>query len=310
MTYNTKDLQSVEWKKKRQEVLARDHYTCQCCGKKMSDGAILQVHHLGYMPGKKLWEYPNEMLTTVCKYCHAAEHGKLPPKGGWKYIGYYELDDISGCCELCGNSLKYEYYVYHPDWGFLTVGCDCVEKIMATSEETDKMRKEFENGKKKAYFIKSSKWKNDSQYFYYRFFESPSIKNRKYEIKIEHVEKEQYVLIIASYPYNKWTKKQTFNTLDAAKIAAYDYIISGECDKSFFISFGWKNRKNGFFKELASPHNNIFKIRIWENGDSRYRLQIGEYKGREYKSLEDAQSKAFDVIMSGQMDTYIANHRQ
>ena len=32
----------------REAVFYRDNYTCQCCGKTIKDGAIFNVHHIGF----------------------------------------------------------------------------------------------------------------------------------------------------------------------------------------------------------------------------------------------------------------------
>lgn len=48
----------------RAAVFARDNHTCQICGKGKSDGAILRVHHLGYLKGDHTDRMSN--LLTVC----------------------------------------------------------------------------------------------------------------------------------------------------------------------------------------------------------------------------------------------------
>lgn len=74
MTYYNQ-LRDPRWQKKKSEILIRDNYTCQnpkCC----STVKNLQVHHLDYISGTLAWEYPNDMLITLCEDCHDAENGR------------------------------------------------------------------------------------------------------------------------------------------------------------------------------------------------------------------------------------------
>ena len=62
-----------DWVKKRTEVLKRDSFTCRGCGSKND----LQCHHSYYINGRKLWEYPLQSFTTLCRYCHEEFHEKI-----------------------------------------------------------------------------------------------------------------------------------------------------------------------------------------------------------------------------------------
>lgn len=62
-------LQTQEWKAKRQEIIERDK-KCQICGANNN----LQVHHLIYLKNRLAWEYPNELLIVLCEKCHKKEH--------------------------------------------------------------------------------------------------------------------------------------------------------------------------------------------------------------------------------------------
>jgi hypothetical protein len=61
------------WQQKRLEIMERDGWTCRSCGKS-GEGISLNVHHAYYEPGKKPWEYDNEMLFTYCDKCHEFRH--------------------------------------------------------------------------------------------------------------------------------------------------------------------------------------------------------------------------------------------
>lgn len=66
----TEKLADPRWQRKRLEIFNRDNWTCQCCGDKASQ---LEIHHTQYWPGKEPWEYPGDMLITVCHKCHGEE---------------------------------------------------------------------------------------------------------------------------------------------------------------------------------------------------------------------------------------------
>ena len=86
---------SGAWKRKRMEILERDHYECQDCRKRLEiaakEGKTLagwerkiwsaeSVHHL-----KELKEHPelgldDDNLVSLCARCHNLRHGRNPNK--------------------------------------------------------------------------------------------------------------------------------------------------------------------------------------------------------------------------------------
>jgi hypothetical protein len=49
----------------------RDEFECQQCG----DGeSTLCVHHLRYVQGWEPWDYPDDLLMTLCEECHNIEY--------------------------------------------------------------------------------------------------------------------------------------------------------------------------------------------------------------------------------------------
>lgn len=63
-------LLTENWLKKRVLILKRDNYTCTNCIQKNN----LHVHHKKYINGRMCWDYPNALLTTLCKTCHNKLH--------------------------------------------------------------------------------------------------------------------------------------------------------------------------------------------------------------------------------------------
>lgn len=62
--------QSTEWAIRSAEILKRDKFTCQICGKKPAN----TVHHI-----RSVWYHPEmaldpRFLITVCKQCHYEIH--------------------------------------------------------------------------------------------------------------------------------------------------------------------------------------------------------------------------------------------
>lgn len=69
MTYQ-EQLQTPEWKEKRDHIIYRDMHMCQhCCTSRNLD-----VHHKYYLDGKMAWEYPDAALITLCHPCHENFH--------------------------------------------------------------------------------------------------------------------------------------------------------------------------------------------------------------------------------------------
>ena len=72
-------LQSDIWKIRRDNVLARDRYECQMCGRTNR----LHVHHIVY---KNLGNEPLSDLVTLCSSCHKKVHNYHG-----KNAGYYPI---------------------------------------------------------------------------------------------------------------------------------------------------------------------------------------------------------------------------
>ena len=71
-TYQEK-LRDKRWQIKKTEILSRDKFKCQSHYCKSPENASLEVHHLDYIPDIEPWDYPNDMLITLCNPCHQKE---------------------------------------------------------------------------------------------------------------------------------------------------------------------------------------------------------------------------------------------
>jgi hypothetical protein len=124
-----------DWIKYSESVKARDHYTCLNCSR-TSDEVVLQVHHTYYTPGVKPWDYPLDACETLCKGCHAREHKLIEPNDEWILISIEDLGSQHGNCQKigCGQSIRYEFHIYHPQWGYKIVGSTCIDYLSSDQQ--------------------------------------------------------------------------------------------------------------------------------------------------------------------------------
>lgn len=68
-------LKDPRWQKKRLEILERDEWTCQKC---FDSESTLVVHHRRYLVNTEPWDYPDDLLVTLCEDCHEFERNERP----------------------------------------------------------------------------------------------------------------------------------------------------------------------------------------------------------------------------------------
>lgn len=206
---------SNRWVEFREELIELDGGACIRCGKTRGDGAVLQVHHKKYLTGKAPWEYPLELCETLCKRCHAEEHGVICPSSGWEYVGEDDLGGLYGNCDRCKTEIRYVFFVQHPNWEPMAVGTICCDDLTGTKIASEKRKYD----ERLTRFIKSKRWTEDG--------EQHLIKQKQIEIEI----------IPATGGYrihmNTTKGKKTYPTLNAAKTRVFDFIESGEADGFF-----------------------------------------------------------------------------
>ena len=70
----------------------------------------LNVHHKYYESGKLAWEYPDDVLVTLCRDCHENEHEIVPyPKVGKIYKFHHSDYENDMLCYFVDNKRKYVY---------------------------------------------------------------------------------------------------------------------------------------------------------------------------------------------------------
>ena len=205
---------SNKWKEFRDHVIELDGNKCSICGRVKGD-VVLQVHHKEYIKGLKPWEYPTEKCITLCKGCHASEHGIVKPKYGWEYQGYEDLGSLIGICDKCGSAMRYSFHVFHVNWGTIQVGTYCCDDLTDNQIASNLMesQKRFEERMRR--FVNSSRWKSNS--------DSYTIKQCGFKISINTEGQNIFKITIHSLKSSK-----IYKSLEEAKIKAFDVIESGE----------------------------------------------------------------------------------
>lgn len=204
-----------KWAVFRSKVIALDGGDCVVCGRSTFDGVVLQVHHKFYISGRKPWEYELCDCETLCRGCHAREHGEIRPDTGWEYVGEEDLGDLCGNCELCDTAIRYVHYVQHKHWEQMGVGTNCCDNLTGTKEATEARRL---MGRFRR-FMSADKWSSDGR------SRSTSYKGFK---AVVVVEQDFCKLLI-----NGITGGQQHENLAAAQHHLFDFIDKGEA-KEFF----------------------------------------------------------------------------
>jgi len=192
-----------------------DGAACVKCGRTAAGGVTLQVHHKKYIAGKAPWEYPLELCETLCKRCHAAEHGEIPPVGAWECVGEEDLGGLYGNCDLCHSELRYVFYVQHPDWQPMGVGTICCDVLTGTKLASGKRR--YDDRLKR--FKESARWIDEKG--------RHRIKQKGVEIQV--VPADGGFLI----QMNAIKGRKVYPDLHAAKARVFEFIESGEADDFF-----------------------------------------------------------------------------
>ena len=115
----------------REAVFYRDNYTCQVCGRKANEGAILHVHHMFYWKGR----HGNSLseLLTVCEKCHTPANHQ---KGGklYRFGENIKFANLSGAAFM--NAVRWQivnelYTAFGKPFVTFTYGAMTKEKRIA-----------------------------------------------------------------------------------------------------------------------------------------------------------------------------------
>jgi len=205
------------WIRYRAEIIELDGGKCVRCGRGCSDNAVLQVHHKHYLPGKLPWEHPPAVCETLCKGCHAAEHGIVPPKEGWQLVGSEDYGDLLGECELCSTPIRHVYLVFHQHWEPLLVGTHCCDRLTGVDTATRITEGILRYERRRARFIASPRWK--------RKLGSEVISQSGLEIEIRREGFDYFVIL------NGVHGRVAQKSVENAKALAYQVIENGAAQR-------------------------------------------------------------------------------
>jgi hypothetical protein len=180
---------------------------------------VLQVHHLEYVEGRMPWEYPYEECQVLCKGCHAKEHGIIMPSKDWKLIGEDDLGGLDGTCDYCGTELRYTHLVMHRNWGAMSVGAQCCDKLTESTIGSEGHLDYLNYIERRKTFISSKRWKTSNTGFW-------SIKRAKIRIQIEPTNEAKFRICLDGV-----TGKTEHATLLDAQISVFDFVENGEAEK-------------------------------------------------------------------------------
>lgn len=201
------------WIDFRESVIELDGNKCSVCGRSRGE-VILQVHHLKYVAGRKPWEYATHECRTLCKSCHASEHGIIMPKFGWEYIGDEDLGDLIGTCDNCGSSLRYLFYIFHENWGTIGVGTHCCDTLTDSNIASNLVESQKRYDERKKRFLLSKRWKETDGIL--------KIKQGNFNVEIKEINSNHYLKI------NDLKSNKAYKSIEEAQIKVFDVIESGE----------------------------------------------------------------------------------
>lgn len=211
-------MRNSRWQRFRAEVIELDGGVCCRCGQGEPD-AVLQVHHKTYIKGRMPWDYPYDLCETLCRGCHAAEHGLIPPRIGWTYLGDQDLGDLCGTCEYCGNEIRYVFYIHHPHWEPLEVGTVCCDNLTGTELASNRIDSVQRYRGRLSRFLSSARWQSHHGRL------SISQKNISVEILAD----------ISGFriAMNGIIGRGLYGSLEEAKTTVFDVIENGQAERFF-----------------------------------------------------------------------------
>lgn len=101
-------LKDSRWQRKRLEIMSRDLFECQKCHTK--DHGMLSVHHRHYISFREPWDYPGELLITLCDRCHKQEEAIVPKVqdilNSLHFWGYFNTEIVDVLNKMIETKIK------------------------------------------------------------------------------------------------------------------------------------------------------------------------------------------------------------
>ncbi|MFW2163062.1 HNH endonuclease [Acinetobacter beijerinckii] len=218
-----KDYRNNAWLEFREDAFSKLGYFCQRCSRD-DDEVTLQVHHKIYIDGRKPWEYNLSDCEILCSGCHAREHGHIRPDYNWNLSHSYDLGSMIGTCELCGNSIRFEFHVFHNDWHEpMVTGTVCCDYLTGTQEATEfrKQQQAFQR-----YLQKWCDFDNG---------ESIYQANKRLTFKIIKLSEKSFKVEVIKLGKRVHIGKKAFQSAEEIKYKLHDYFRNKEFKNRFDI---------------------------------------------------------------------------
>lgn len=158
-------------------------------------------------------EYRYKDCETLCKGCHAREHGLIRPNTGWDFVSEDDLGAVLGECDLCDTSIRYTFLVHHQHWEPMEVGATCYDHLTESTTASEILDLTTKLAGRLKRFVQSKRWER---------------------VKIGLKIKQRGILVFIRGDGNKYRVfmngcrgGQLYKSGDDAKAAVYDAIESG-----------------------------------------------------------------------------------
>ena len=144
----------------------------------------------------------------------------IPPRSDWEFVGYDDLGDMVGNCDLCGRDIRYVFLINHPKWTALEVGeicCDHLTETSIASTFLDSKRRLLDRRKR---FVSSRRWSTD-------------------RAGIQRIQQDDFNLRVIPFDgrfklkVNDTVGRLTFPSPLEAKVQAFDLLASGKLAEFF-----------------------------------------------------------------------------
>lgn len=76
------------WKKKRKEILKRDHNSCKICRQNGKYTKAVTVHHIKHLRDVPELALTDNNLISLCRECHEKQH----PERHKKRLGFHNIE--------------------------------------------------------------------------------------------------------------------------------------------------------------------------------------------------------------------------
>jgi len=153
------------------------------------------------------------------------------PQSGWVYQNMIDLGAPVGSCDYCGTEIRYCHVIYHRNWGTISVGAKCADRLTMDNTASEKEQEYKKFLERLMRFLESKKWKEKKNGLFFnldgfqiRIWDHGSYCNLEIGYPVgEPIGKYQ------KYEYIK--SHHRYESIETAKRKAFEAIVSGKFQK-------------------------------------------------------------------------------